>query len=192
MRRLALAFALYLAIFWAAAIWRWHIWTFGADTGTFAQVVAHTFSGFSDGPEQGTHFRFHWAPLLALLYPLVAITRSPLSLQLAQVFLVGLAALPLYGIARAYLDERHAAALASLALLYPPLLGIAFDEFHEDAFFPVLALALVWAAERERWRWFALFAVLSALVREDVCVTLVPIGLALAAVHPVTAFLAMG
>jgi uncharacterized membrane protein len=181
-RKLALAVAAYVAIFAALALWRWHVWTFGTDTGTFAQVVSDAFGGFRDGPEQGTHFRFHWAPLLATLYPLVVLGRSGLPLQLAQIVLIGATALPLFGLARRYVDDDRAFAFASLALLYPPLGAVAFTEFHEIAFYPVLALALVWAADGARWRWFACFAVASALVREEACIVLAIVGVALAAV----------
>ena len=182
MRKLVVALLTYFAVFAALAVWRWHIWTFGADTGTFAQVVANTFDGFRDAPEQGTHFRFHWAPLLAVLWPLLTVARSPLVLQFAQIAFIGATAIPLYALARAYVSEARAFAYASLALLYPPLGAVAFTEFHEIAFYPVLALAIVWAAERARWGWFAVFAVLGALVREEACIVLALVGLAFAAV----------
>lgn len=182
MKKLSLAIAAYVAIFGALAIWRWQVWSFGTDTGTFAQVVHDAFGAFRDGPEQGTHFRFHWAPILATLAPLIAVGRSGLALQFAQIVLIALPALPLYGIARGYVSPERAFAYASLALVYPPLAAVAFTEFHEIAFYPVLALALVWAAERARWRWFAVFAVASALVREEACIVLAVVGIAFTAI----------
>jgi uncharacterized membrane protein len=176
-RKLTVALLAYFVVFGALAAWRWHIWTFGADSGTFTQVIANTFDGFRDGPEQGTHFRFHWAPLLAVLWPALALGRSPLVLQFAQIALIGATAIPLYALARGYVSEERAFAYAALALLYPPLGAVAFTEFHEIAFYPVLVLALVWAAERARWRAFALFACLAALVREEACIVLALAGL---------------
>ncbi|MFY9780928.1 MAG: DUF2079 domain-containing protein [Candidatus Baltobacteraceae bacterium] len=181
MRKLVVAFAVYVSALGAIALWRWHVWSWGADTGTFTQVISDAFGGFRDGPEQGTHFRFHWAPLLATLYPLVALTHSPLSLQFAQIVLIGSCVFPLAALARAYVPAASAARYAMLALLYPPLVGVAFTEFHEIAFFPVLALALFWAADRARWGWFALCAVAAALVREEACIVLAIVGLVLAA-----------
>ena len=182
MRRLGIAIAAYVAVFFALAIARWHLWTFGTDTGTFAQVTLDAFGGFRDGPERGTHFRFHWAPLLATLEPLVAIARSGLALQLAQIVLIGSSALPLYGIARGYVGSARAAWYASLVLIYPPLAAVAFTEFHEIAFYPALALGIIWAAEYARWRAFAVLAIASALVREEACMVLAIVGLALAAI----------
>jgi uncharacterized membrane protein len=181
-KHLWIAVAAYFALVGLTAVWRWHLWTFGADTGLFAQVVSNAFGGFADGPEDGSHFRFHWSPLLASLWPLVAATHSPLALQFAQIALIAACAFPIYALTKAYLDERAAFAAASIVLLYPPLLGVAFTEFHEIAFYPVVALALFWAADRAKWGWFAVLAIVSSLVREDTCIVLAIAGLAFAAV----------
>jgi uncharacterized membrane protein len=182
LKRLTCWFFLYVAIFVGFAIVRWRLWTYGADTGLFAQVVSNAFAGFVDGPERGTHFRYHWSPILAALWPLVALTRTPLVLQIVQLLLLGATAFPLYALARSYVAELNAYRYAVIALLYPPLLAVAFGEFHEIAFFPVLALALVWAADRARWLWFAACGFLSAMIREDVSITLIIVGLAFAAI----------
>ena len=164
----------------ALACVRWFLWTYGSDTGTFAQVIDNVPRGFTDALETGgTHFRTHWSPILAVLWPLVAITRSPLSIQIAQVVLISLCAFPVYAIVSEYAGEAWGLRCAILALLYPPLLANAFAEFHELAFYPILALTLVWAAQRKRWLWFALCALAVVLVREDACLDLAIIGVAL-------------
>ncbi len=48
---------------------RIRLWTYGADTGTFVQVVLDAFGGMRDGIEGGTHYRYHWSPSLVLLWP---------------------------------------------------------------------------------------------------------------------------
>jgi uncharacterized membrane protein len=94
--------------------------------------------------------------------------------------LIAASAIPLAAIVRAYAGEAWATRAGVLALIYPPLLSIAFEEFHELAFYPALALALLWAADRARWGWFGLFAIPLVLIREDVCIDLIVIGIALA------------
>ncbi len=164
----------------ALACIRWHLWSDGSDTGTFSQAIVNTPHGFSDALEAGgTHFRTHWSPILALLWPLLALTRSPLALQIAQVVLIAISAVPLYALLTRYAGEAWALRCAVLALLYPPLLANAFAEFHELAFFPFLALTLIWAADRARWGWFALIAFLLVLVREDASADLIIVGIAL-------------
>lgn len=158
---------------------RWNVWSFGTDTGTFAQISLNAFHGFTDGPEMGTHFHFHWSPVLAVLWPIVAVSRSPLSVQIVQVVLIALCAIPLAAIVRTYAGEAWGMRVGILALIYPPLLSVAFEEFHELAFYPVLALALIWAADRARWAWFSLFACVIVLIREDACVDFAVIGIAL-------------
>ena len=186
MRKVVAGYAIYVAVFGALAVVRWKVWSYGADAGTFTQVVLDAFGGFHDGPEDGTHFRFHWAPMLATLYPFVAPFRSALALEFAQIALIGATAFPLYALARRYAGERLAWRCAIVALIYPPLVGVVFLEFHEIAFFPVLVIALVWAADAERWTLFALFGFLSLMVREEACAVMFCAGvlLALCSVRP--------
>ena len=168
MRKVLIGIGVYVAVMAALAIYCWHIWTFGTDTGTFSQIVSDAFGGFRDGPEQGTHFRFHWAPILATLWPIVALTHSALSLEIAQIVLTALAAIPLYLLVRAHADEGWLAVRCGLlALFYPPLAAVAFLEFHEIAFYAATAIALFWAADAARWGWFAILAVVAALIREE-------------------------
>jgi uncharacterized membrane protein len=178
-RRVALWYAAYVAVLGALAAYRWTIWSYGTDTGTFAQVALDAFSGFRDGPENTSHFAFHWAPLLAVLYPVVAVTRSPLSIQIVQVAVIGASVFPFYALLRRYAGEAFASRIALLALLYPPLMAVAFTEFHEIAFYPVLALTLVWAIDAERWAVFGACSLLCVLVREEVPIVLIVFGLAL-------------
>ncbi len=51
----------------ALAVVRAKLWTYGSDTGTFAQIVADAFNGMRNGVEAGSHFRYHWSPSLGLL-----------------------------------------------------------------------------------------------------------------------------
>jgi len=72
------------AVLAALACVRAKLWTYGSDTGTFAQIVADAFNGMRNGVENGTHLRYHFSPSLGLLWPFVALTRSALPLQLVQ------------------------------------------------------------------------------------------------------------
>ncbi len=148
-RRVTIAVAAFCLGFGAVQLYRWQIWMFGTDTGTFAQIVPDAFGGFRDGPEQGTHFRFHWAPLLAVLYPLVALSHSALSIQFAQIVLIGT---PRFRSTRSRAPTSvpmRPSASGLLALIYPPLMAVAFGEFHEIAFYPAIALGVFWAADRD-------------------------------------------
>jgi uncharacterized membrane protein len=180
MRRVSVMFAAYALVMVALAIVRWNVWSFGADTGTFTQVALNAFAGFRDTSELGSHFHVHWAPLLVVLYPFARATHSGLAIQIVQILAIGAGAFPLYAFLRPYAGDARAATLAGLSLLYPPLLAVAFDEFHEIAFYPALVFALLWAIDADRRALAWLAAVLLLLVREEALLVLAIFGAVLA------------
>ena len=170
------------AVLAALAVARAKLWTYGSDTGTFAQIVRDAFGGMRNGVEAGSHFRYHWSPSLALLWPLVAATRSAVGLQLAQAAATVLCAPLAAALARPYLARRLAEKLGLLTLIYPPLLALGFDEFHELGLFTPLVLGLFLSADRRRWIWFAVCAILAVGLREDAALTVVIFGIVLCAI----------
>jgi uncharacterized membrane protein len=159
---------------------RWLQWSYGADSGTFAQLITDTFGGMRDGIEQGTHFRFHWSPTLALLWPLMALTHSVMTLQLVQIAATVTVAPLAYALILPRAGRNVALRFAILTLVYPPLLAIGWGEFHEVGFFAPIALGLVVSADRKAWRCFSILAILACGIREDVTLELAIIGLLLA------------
>jgi uncharacterized membrane protein len=154
-------------------------WTYGADTGTFVQVVLDAFGGMRNGIEHGTHFRYHWSPSLALLWPFMALTHAALTLQLIQSAATVAVAPLLYALAAPRAGPRLALRVAILGLVYPPLLAVGWGEFHEIGLFAPLALGAIVAADRRRWSAFAACVILACGIREDVCVELALAGIAL-------------
>ena len=170
---------LYCCLLGLFAVARSMLWTYGTDTGIFIQATASVLRGYLDGPEAGTHFCYHWSPILAVLSPIVWLVHSDLSIQLSQVVLIAAAAFPMYALVRRYTDEKTAFYAALWTFLYAPLFSIACEEFHELAFYPVLALALVETADRGAWKSFALAACGAMLVREDALLVNAACGLML-------------
>ena len=105
------------------------LWTYGADTGTFAIAIQNLPRGMYDPFEHASHFRFHWSPILVMLYPLLAVTRSVLTLQIVQIALVVGAVFAYYSLIVRYIDKALALRCAIIALFYPPLIALAFSEF---------------------------------------------------------------
>jgi uncharacterized membrane protein len=168
-RRTVIVSSLILAaILLVCAFVRTSFWTYGADTGTFTIAILNAPHGMADSFEQGSHFRYHWSPILVLLYPLVAITQSVLSLQIVQVFLVVGSVLAYYALIERYIGKTLALRCAIIALLYPPLIGLAFAEFHELAFAPLFTFLALLALSARRWGWYALLLLALLCVREDV------------------------
>jgi uncharacterized membrane protein len=162
-------------------------WSYGADTGTFMQVILNALGPMYDGVERTTHYRFHWSPTLIVLWPLVAATHSVWVLQVilaaATVACAPLvAALARCGLGRGTLEPRVADRIGAVALVYPPLVAVGFGEFRDLGLLPVLALGWWLALQHRSWGWLAACAVLLAGLREDVCLELAIIGILVAAV----------
>ena len=157
-------------------------WSYGADTGTFVQVVLDAFGGMHDGVERTTHYRFHWSPTLVLLWPFLAATHSLWVLQAILAAATVACAPLLAAIGRASgLGRAVAARVGAVALVYPPLVAVGFGEFRDLGLLPVLALGWWLALRRRAWPWVAVCAVLLAGLREDVCLELAFAGLVVAA-----------
>jgi uncharacterized membrane protein len=169
----------FIALAVLAAV-RMHIWTYGADTGTFAQIVSDP--QMRDGLEAGSHFRYHWSPSLMILSPLAFTGHLALALQIVQAAATVITAPMLYALSRRYVSEGLAFRLGVIGLLYPPLLAVGFDEFHEVGLFTPLALGLILAADRAQWGWYAFCAILAIGLREDICVELIVVGIVFAAI----------
>jgi uncharacterized membrane protein len=164
----------------AVLIWlRVDRWTYGADTGTFVQVILDAFGGMHDGIEGGTHYRFHWSPSLLLLWPLLALTHSVYALELVQAAATVAAGPLLYALVEPRAGRRIALRCAIIALVYPPLLAVGWGEFHEVGLLTPLVLGLLVAADRRQRFGFAVCALVLCGLREDVCLELVIAGIAL-------------
>ena len=164
------------------AVVRARLWTYGSDTGTFAQIVADAWHGMRNGVEAGSHFRYHWSPALAIAWPLVGLTHSALPLQLLQAAATAACGPLVATIARPYTGKKLANSLGLVTLVYPPLLALGFDEFHELGLFTPLVLVMFAAADRGRWTWFALAGAAGVGLREDAALTLAFFGAAVTAI----------
>jgi uncharacterized membrane protein len=161
-------------------------WSYGADTGTFMQIVLDAFGGMHNGVERATHYRFHWSPTLVLLWPFLAPTHS---LWVLQTILAAatvacaplLAAIANCGFRAGRFLPRIPDRIGAVALVYPPLVAVGFAEFRDLGLLPVLALGWWLAIQRRSWVWTGACALLLAGLREDVCLELAIVGLVVAA-----------
>ena len=175
-RLVALATAIYAVAAGVLVTIHWSRWQTGVDTGIYTQIILNTPHGFRSAFENGSHFAVHFSPIVGVLYPLLALAPSGLTLQYVQVALIASVPLALYGFVRPHVDEALATRIGLLALLYPPLAAVGIGEFHPLAFLPVLAVGLVWSADRGRWPWCIVCALLIVLIQEDVLLELTVIG----------------
>lgn len=121
----------------------------------------------------GSHFAVHFSPTLLVLAPLYSLWPDPQVLLAAQALAIALVPLPVYALL-APRTSRVAAALFGLATVaMTGLMWTGPTDLFDANFLPVLVLAMVWAMERRRWGWFAIFTLAALGVREEVGVTLV-------------------
>jgi uncharacterized membrane protein len=125
---------------------------YGADTGTFVQWLAGEAHGRGswNGAEYRPHLQVHDSWTLLGLVPLVALLPYAQTLLVVQVLAIAGAALALCAFARACGATPRGASIVGIAyLLSPSAQGIAYSNFIENVFVPLL-VALGALAVRRR------------------------------------------
>ncbi|MEK7411397.1 MAG: DUF2079 domain-containing protein, partial [Actinomycetota bacterium] len=91
---------------------------------------------------------------------------------------IAMGGIPVFLYTRRYLSsEAMGAAMVAVYLIHPAVSWTNLENYHPDSFLAVLVgLALYGALER-KWRIFGFAVVLALLVKEDVALMLVPLGL---------------
>lgn len=142
---------------------------YGADLGTYLQTLVNLRHGSSfNYGEWRPHFQVHDSWALMLLVPFVALLPRAETLIALQAIAVACAAIPLAALARELnLGTRVANLLAIAYLLSPAAQGLAYDNFSENAFVPLLVCAgALFARRRQLWP-VALAALLLVTLKED-------------------------
>ncbi|HSM01065.1 MAG TPA: DUF2079 domain-containing protein, partial [Acidimicrobiia bacterium] len=115
---------------------------------------------------------------LLLVVPLYWVAPTTGTLLGIQSVAIAAGAIPVFLYARRRLEREWVAlALAVVYLLHPTVSGANLEHFHPEAFLPVFVGFVLYGALEGRWRLYWVFVVLTLLVKEDVALILVPIGL---------------
>jgi uncharacterized membrane protein len=147
------------------------------DFGIFAQTASSAFGCFCN-PLEGSHWAFHFSPILYPVGIALALVHAPIVLIGLQAVAGALCAPPIYAIVRARGDRWTALLAALVVLLYPPLAGLTFGDFHENGFAPA---AVAWAAycfDAGRLGWAAVAVAAALDVKEDQALFLAFAGVA--------------
>ena len=122
----------------------------------------------------------HFHPILVLLGPVYRLAPSGLTLLVVQDLLLAVSAWPVTRLASRYLSPFGGLAVGLAYALSWGLQGAVAAQFHEISFaVPLLAWASV-AFVEQRWKACALWTLPLLLVKEDMGLTVLMIGLALA------------
>jgi hypothetical protein len=145
------------------------------DLGIFAQTAASAFGCFCNTVE-GSHWAFHFSPVLYAAGALIHVWRSALALVALQAIAGALTAPPIYGIVARHADRRAARLAAVVVWLYPPLAGAIFNDFHENGLAAAAVAWLMWAFDGGYAAGIAIFALLTLAVKEDQAIFLAIAG----------------
>lgn len=156
------------------------------DLGIFNQsfwTTLHNGKLFFSTVEQfivpsGSFFGSHFSPILFLVLPVYSIDPSPGTLLVFQSFILALGAVPLYFFAKRSLNNKViGVAFSLLYLLYAPLQGVNWFDFHVQAFLPLFFFCVVYFLTEEKWIHYFVFIFLSLMVAESVSIIVVFLGL---------------
>jgi uncharacterized membrane protein len=168
---------LYAALFtWLGAI-RFHAHRNFVDFGIFAQTASSVFGCFCNAIE-GSHYAFHFSPILYVPGVLLWFWRSPLTLIAVQSAACALVLPPVYALVARRAPASVARLVALTVALYPALAGLAFVDFHENSFAPAAIAWAMWAFDGGYAIATVVFAVLAIAVKEDQAIFVGIAGLA--------------
>ncbi len=145
------------------------------DFGIFAQTAASAFGCFCN-PIEGSHWAFHFSPILYVAGLIVALVRSPIALIAMQAVAGALVAPAIYGLVRARADVAAARLAALIAWLYPPMAGLTFGDFHENGFAPAAVAWMLYAFDAGSMGWTIVLALVTLAVKEDQAIFLAIAG----------------
>jgi uncharacterized membrane protein len=123
-------------------------------------------------------FGDHTSFVLLFLVPLYWIAPGAWIMFAAQSAAIAAGAVPVFLYARKRLGSEWLALIgAGTYLLHPAVGWTNLENFHPDAFLGVFVGFAMYAALERKWRLYAVFVVLSLLVKEDVSLVIVPLGI---------------
>ncbi len=123
-------------------------------------------------------FGDHSTWILVLLVPLYWIAPDPQTLLVVQTLALALGAIPVFLLGRMVLRNRWLGLIPVAAYLLMPALGwLNLENFHPDSLEVPLLLFALYFVVRSRWRAYLVMVILLLLVKEDVSLVLIPLGI---------------
>jgi uncharacterized membrane protein len=183
---LYLFIAIWTGLMVAVSIRRHLAFDDNGDLAIFDQAFWNTLHGaflrssvIPGAPGEVSIFSDHFDPLQLLLLPLYLVFPSPLLLLAAQSVMLALGALPLLRLARAHFPDHRvlSTVFPVLYLVYLPLRGANRYDYHPSALAPPLLLFALYFMDKGRWGRMLLFLVMAGLLKENIPIAGVTIGL---------------
>jgi uncharacterized membrane protein len=157
--------------------------TYGYDLGQYDNIFWTTLHGYplrctplglvNNWQEIGNHADLS----VFFLLPFYALRPRAETLLVLQSCILGLGAIPLYLFAERRLPPKYAAVLAVCYLLYAPLHGANFYDFHFQPIASTFVLFTIYFVDGKRWVLASIAFVIALGCREDISVGLTMFGL---------------
>ena len=145
------------------------------DFGIFLQTSVSAFGCFCNQIE-GSHWAFHFSPILYVVGAILAVWHSPLVLVFVQAVAGALTLPAVYGLVRRRSDGNIARLATLVVALYPALGGLVFNDFHENGFAPAAVTWLLWAFDGGFIGATCIFALITLCIKEDQAIFLAIAG----------------
>jgi uncharacterized membrane protein len=157
-----------------------------SDLGVFGQAFHTTVFDhklFFNTLEQylvpsGNYLGVHFSPILLMLLPVYVFYPSPESLLVSQSFLLALAAVPLYKLSASMLKSKEFGCVIAVSyLLYSPLQGANWFDFHPQLFIPLMIFSTYYFWTKRSWIPYFVCIVLSLMIEEHLVYIVFLLGL---------------
>ena len=154
--------------------------TFAYDVGLYDQGVWLLSRGHSPFVTlMGRNlFGDHASLILLFLVPLFWVIPGTSTLLVVQAIVIAAGAIPIYLFARRFLSHpAFGFCGAFLWLANPAVNGTGMENFHPDSFLGLFVPLAIYAMYEKKWRLYWVAVVGALLVKEDVLLVLVPLGI---------------
>jgi uncharacterized membrane protein len=119
----------------------------------------------------------HTSFVLVLVAPLYWLFPAAGTMFFAQSAALGAGAIPIYLYSRKRLgSDWMGVAMGAVYLLHPAVSWTNMENFHPDAFLGVFVGFAIYGALERKWVLYTVFVVLALMVKEDVSLVIVPLG----------------
>lgn len=122
-------------------------------------------------------FGAHLYLIIFFILPIYAVFQSPLTLLFLQSAFLGLAAFPLYLLARTKLNKTFSLSLVVAYLLYPSVGYINLFEAHFEIYEIFFLFCALYYFEKKNFKWFMIFIFLTLFCKENAGLVVFMLGI---------------
>jgi uncharacterized membrane protein len=157
---------------WDLGIFTQSLWT----TLNANKFFYHTCELFIN--PSGSFFGVHFSPMLFFVLPFYLVATRPETLLVLQSFVLPLAAVPIYKLAKEYAGGRTVGLMfAAVYLIYPSTQYVNMFDFHIQSFLPLFFSFTIYYLTKENWPKYFLFMFLALSCEEHAAWTAFAMGI---------------